>query len=150
MKLQKLLFYAYGWYYALFDKKLFGDSIQAWQYGPVIPAIYHDVKGYGNYPITTLISKGIGKEGSMFSFHYNTPKVDAEKDGELINFLDAMWNVYSKYSAVNLSTATHAVGTPWHDVAKTYDFVLPKGAIINDSLIKDYFISEKKKIESKN
>ncbi|HEX2981988.1 MAG TPA: type II toxin-antitoxin system antitoxin SocA domain-containing protein [Ignavibacteriales bacterium] len=47
MKLQKLLYFAYGWYYAYYDKPLFRDQLKAWQWGPVIEDIYHAFKKYG-------------------------------------------------------------------------------------------------------
>lgn len=44
LKLQKLLYYAKGWYLALYDKPLFNDKIEAWVHGPVVPSIYHAFK----------------------------------------------------------------------------------------------------------
>ena len=42
LKLQKLLYCAYGVHLALFSEKLFNDQIQAWKLGPVVPIIYQE------------------------------------------------------------------------------------------------------------
>lgn len=41
MKLQKLLYYYQGFHLAFFDKPAFEEDIFAWQYGPVVPEVYH-------------------------------------------------------------------------------------------------------------
>ncbi|WP_336507207.1 Panacea domain-containing protein [Paenibacillus larvae] len=35
-KLQKLCYYAYSFYLAIYEKKLFDDNFEAWVHGPVI------------------------------------------------------------------------------------------------------------------
>ena len=37
MQLVKLAYIAYGWYLAIYEKRLFDDRIEAWKYGPIIP-----------------------------------------------------------------------------------------------------------------
>jgi len=44
LKLQKLLYYAQAWHLVNFDVPLFGDSIEAWDFGPVIPNVYRQYK----------------------------------------------------------------------------------------------------------
>ena len=51
LKLQKLLYYAQGWHLAIFNKPLFGDSIEAWVHGPVVPKVYQKYKKYRWQPI---------------------------------------------------------------------------------------------------
>lgn len=41
IKLQKLLYFAQGWSFALQGKQLFSDEFEAWKYGPVIRSIYY-------------------------------------------------------------------------------------------------------------
>jgi len=150
MKLQKMLYYAYGWYYAFYDKKLFDEDIQAWKYGPVVEKIYHDVKQYGNYPITTPISKYlIGEGDSMFSFKVETPELKIEADSEESKFFDAMWKVYSRHSAIALSNSTHSEGTPWDTVSKRTNLNVTNNVAIDNEIIKDYFLAEKKRMEEK-
>lgn len=48
LRLQKLLYYAQGFYLALFGKPLFTEKIAAWQYGPVVPDVYRIYQQYGS------------------------------------------------------------------------------------------------------
>ena len=53
LKLQKLLYFAYGIHLALYDTPLFDTPIQAWKLGPVVPSVYREFKVHGENPITT-------------------------------------------------------------------------------------------------
>ena len=68
-KLQKLCYYAQGWYVAITDRRLFNDQIQAWVHGPVSPKLYERYKMFGFNKIPKKKSKathdelkGIGKK----------------------------------------------------------------------------------------
>ena len=41
LKLQKLLYYYQGFHLAFFERPAFDEDIYAWQYGPVVPEVYH-------------------------------------------------------------------------------------------------------------
>ena len=48
LKLQKLLYYSQAVHLVLNNKTpLFNDDIEAWDYGPVVPSVYHEYKQYG-------------------------------------------------------------------------------------------------------
>jgi uncharacterized phage-associated protein len=40
MKLQKLLYYTQAWHLAVTDRPLFSDTMEAYQYGPVVPEVW--------------------------------------------------------------------------------------------------------------
>lgn len=67
-KLQKLCYYAKGWYLALYDVNLISEQFQAWVHGAVQPALYHKYKGYGfnNIP-KLLVNNGIPEEFICFA-----------------------------------------------------------------------------------
>ncbi|HEN5507481.1 TPA: SocA family protein, partial [Legionella pneumophila] len=88
LKLQKLLYYAQGWYLALYNKPLFDDKIEAWVHGPVIPAAYHSFKQYG-----------YGLIDEKPSFPNLSPKIRSH--------LDEVIDVYGSYSAFELEHLTH-------------------------------------------
>lgn len=96
MKLIKLVYIAHGWYLALADKTLIDENPEAWKYGPVIPSIYHEFKEFRNQPITSLYEQG----------HKLT-------DSKTMVFLDKIWEVYGKYTAIQLSDKTHQPDSPW-------------------------------------
>ncbi|OQY42717.1 MAG: hypothetical protein B6240_13665 [Desulfobacteraceae bacterium 4572_87] len=48
LKLQKLVYYAQGFYLALYDEPLFNEPIEAWTHGPVIRELY---RSYNEIPV---------------------------------------------------------------------------------------------------
>jgi uncharacterized phage-associated protein len=97
MQLQKLVYFAFGYYAGFMNSKLFRDEIQAWGYGPVIPTLYHKLKGYGVGAVTELLpSTNIVGDSSV------------EK-----KIIEGVWDSYHNYTALQLSSLTHKDGTPW-------------------------------------
>ncbi|MGA0540298.1 Panacea domain-containing protein, partial [Neotabrizicola sp. VNH66] len=47
MSLLKLTYIAHGWHLETQNEPLFGNRIEAWQYGPVIPDVYNDFRRQG-------------------------------------------------------------------------------------------------------
>ncbi len=52
LHLQKLLYYAQGFSYAMTGYELFADDMYAWKYGPAVPRVYEYYHSYVAYPIT--------------------------------------------------------------------------------------------------
>lgn len=104
MKLQKLVYYAHGWYAGYTQQPLIDEAVEAWQYGPVIPSLYHEFKRFGSGEI-----KGKAKD-----FDQRGPvEVATPPEQHVRTFLSNVWNSYGGYTGVTLSEMTHAVGTPW-------------------------------------
>lgn len=136
MKMQKLIFFAHGWHLGLTDKPLISDTIQAWQYGPVIESLYHDLKQYGSEKIENQINS-INFEQGIFS-----TEVQVVKSSDIIGLLKQIVEQYGKYSAIQLSNLTHEVGSPWYEVVKKYPNELSNRSIpIPNSLIDSHFKS---------
>ncbi len=93
LKLQKMLYFAQAAHLALHDKELFKDKIEAWKYGPVVPVVYHNFQQYKNQPLPRPL---------------NIPKFHPE----IKVFLDGIWELFDKYSAVELMHITHQ-HKPW-------------------------------------
>ncbi|WP_110558686.1 Panacea domain-containing protein [Helicobacter cinaedi] len=55
LKFQKLLYYAQGYYTALFNKPLFEENIEAWEHGPVVREVYDALKHIEGIYIPTNI-----------------------------------------------------------------------------------------------
>ena len=111
MKLQKLVYIAHGWNLALFEAPLVEDTIEAWQYGPVIPSLYHEFKLWGSGEIKELAENMFVRADKIYCVPYN-----AELNGEEHSLLDEIWKAYGKFSANQLSRLTHKDGSPWHQV----------------------------------
>lgn len=101
MQLVKLTYIAHGWSLGLRNKDLFRNRIEAWQYGPVIPDLYHATKSYGRNPIPL---DAIGEPNDI--------KVlpDDEK------FIKQVFKKYGHLDGMSLSYITHKAGTPWTQV----------------------------------
>ncbi|MBZ0099971.1 MAG: DUF4065 domain-containing protein [Taibaiella sp.] len=101
MQLVKLTYIAHGWSLALRKKDLFRNRIEAWQYGPVIPDLYHATKTYGRSPIP------LGIVGNI---------QDAQVSPDDLSFLRSVFDAYGHLDGISLSYITHRAGTPWTQV----------------------------------
>ncbi|HUY87263.1 MAG TPA: type II toxin-antitoxin system antitoxin SocA domain-containing protein [Pirellulales bacterium] len=95
MTLQKLLYYAQGFYLALNDKPLFNERIEAWTHGPVVPDVYHRFKQHGAGPLPMPAEIDLDR----------IPDHTAE-------LLDEVYKVYGQFSGWKLREMTHAE-PPW-------------------------------------
>ena len=118
LKLNKLCYYAQGWCLALLNHPLFDDEIQAWDYGPVIPEVYHTYKVCGKSPI--------GEPADVFD--------ESRLSTDELNLLIDVFNSYAKYAPSELITMTHADGGPWR---KAYQERMNNP--IDLDVIKEYF-----------
>ena len=128
MKIIKLVYIAHGWHLALTDKPLIKENVEAWIYGPVIPELYHEFKKYGNTPI------------QEYAMEIMAPVVTSSPPDlpfSIEQFLDRVWEVYKRFTAIELSQMTHQENTPWDRTIKTSsDKTDPR---IPDDLIRDYY-----------
>lgn len=101
LKLMKIIYIAYGYYSAINENnnecELFIDDIESWQYGPVIPSLYKQVKHIKGVINSPLINS-----------------VEVEKNGKTEKVLDLVYQTYAEKDAFNLVEKTHAINTPWH------------------------------------
>lgn len=116
LKLQKMLYYLQGFFIAVFDKKLFEEPIEAWQYGPVVRDAYFHFKEFGSSSISL-------KEEEVI---INLPQNEDELFKEVME-------EYGQFSAVKLMNMTHEE-LPWK---KTFT-ENPQGEISYE-LLKEYF-----------
>lgn len=65
LKLQKLVFYAQGYFLAIYDRPFFKEAIEAWQHGPVCPTLYKKPKVHGAQAIPAPESFDLTKFSSQ-------------------------------------------------------------------------------------
>jgi uncharacterized phage-associated protein len=118
LQLQKLLYFAHGYFLAKTGFPLFTDAVEAWEYGPVVPSVYSKYEKYEKNPITPV----------------NADLSDSFTDEEYEVLLDTA-REYCKFAAWYLVSLTHAQGTPWFMTrAKTN-----RRTVIDNTLIRSYF-----------
>jgi uncharacterized phage-associated protein len=130
MKLQKLVYYAHGWYAGYTKTPLINETIEAWQYGPVISSLYHEFKQFGSNAIKS-------KATDFDSASFNIIEVQTPAEEPIRKFLTNVWDSYGKYTAIKLSEMTHAAGSPWEMTWKSSGGV--KGVDIPLDMIADHF-----------
>jgi len=140
MKLQKLVYYAMGWFAGYTGKPLVDEAAEAWQYGPVFPSLYHEFKPFGAGPITR---KAVGRNPD-----FSQTEVPPPAESDVRQFLDNVWDSYSKYTGIALSEMTHAVGTPWELTWKASQGV--RDVSIPFDLIKEHFQAAAEKAQQRS
>lgn len=124
LALQKLLYYAQAFYYALFKETLFADNCQAWVHGPVFPPVYYKYKECGYDPI----EKPIEEYENEFS----------ELTDREILLLDAIISSFGCYSGFVLRDMTHNE-VPWIEARGNLHPEDRSTTTINRETINQYF-----------
>ena len=118
LKLLKLLYFIQGVHLAAYDEPAFPETIYAWDYGPVVPEVYHHFKIHAADPIPE------------YAFRHRE-----ELEQRLQKVVSKTLDVYGKMSGGRLVAQTHLPGTPW---MKSYKAGVGWIEIPNES-IKEYF-----------
>lgn len=118
LKLNKLLYYVQGFSLVKLGYPMFDENIQAWDYGPVIPEIYHVFKCCGKNSIEEP----------------TTPFDESRFSTEELNLLIDIYNEYGKYTGWALKNMTHEKGSPW---AQVYE--KNQNKVITKKSIEEYF-----------
>ena len=136
MKLQKLLYYAHGWYLALADEPLFDARVEVWRYGPVIQEIYSQYRKHGGDTITsTQTELRVSESGELEQFE---PMVT--NDPLIVDFLNQIWEIYSPFTGIQLSNKTHRPGTPWSKIVEAFPQAPSTRERIPNEELKQYFL----------
>lgn len=128
MKLQKLVYYAHGWYAGYRNAPLIDEQVEAWPYGPVIPSLYYEFKRFGAGPILAKATEFC--DGGI-------REVPPPQDPQLQMFLQNVWKSYGRFTSVALSEMTHAQGSPWEITRRSSNGM--RSVDIQFVLIKNHF-----------
>ena len=120
MRVNKYVYFAQGYALAKLGRPLFKDEIQAWEHGPVVPALYQlfksDTKGEPIYSTKGRYGK------NTFS------------DDEIQIMIDVLLDL-EEFSTAAISRMTHGKDSPWF---KAYAGVYSNNPISLDDM-RDYF-----------
>lgn len=101
LKLQKLLYFIQRQSLQVNQRPMFNEIIEAWQFGPVVPAVYYKYVGAGASEI----------------YEFSLPDVKFEQED-----IDIMEDIINKYIDSNpwvMMDETHNDGTAWDRAVKT-------------------------------
>lgn len=133
LALQKILYYAQGFYKAFFGKFLFEDDCQAWVHGPVYVNIYEKYKEF--------------KSANIFiDVDYDIEDIIEDEKREI---LDAVIKYFGYYNGKALEKMSH-FETPWINARKGLLPIENSNNIISKNDIKEYFEKVKNKYDMLN
>ncbi|PCI04609.1 MAG: hypothetical protein COB78_09970 [Hyphomicrobiales bacterium] len=120
MALLKLVYLCHGWSLALRGELLIREEVEAWQYGPVVPELYHAVKEFRSNAVIHISTGGGAAD-----------KLSDEQE----SLVGSVYDSYKHLSGTQLSVLTHQPGTPWSETWNKGG----KNATIPTSLIEEHF-----------
>lgn len=140
MQLQKLVFLAHGWNLGVNEEPLINEEIEAWDYGPVVPSLFHEFKRFGGSPITKLayepVAVAAGSTSPELDFDSDAPFLP-DDDNATAELIDWIWEEYGTQSGWQLSVLTHKPGAPWKSTVQSHRGV--RNPVIADDLIRDHY-----------
>lgn len=134
MQLQKLMYYANGYFLAENDgQPLINEYFEAWDYGPVVPTVFYEFREYKDKPI------------KRFAYTYDrdqrktivAPQPIGDQRSEAV--LDWVWKSYRDYDGVELSRMTHKVDGPWDRARRRAANSFMRNERLEMQDLRDYF-----------
>lgn len=121
LKLQKLLYFAQGYSLAITGNPLFGEEIEPWDFGPVVPEVYRHYKMYG--------ANEIPKINEYYNIDFDSDKFlkRVKFDDDIFSqsekmIMNAVIGQFGKFTANNLVSITHEQ-KPWKDSYRRKDII---------------------------
>lgn len=137
LKLQKLLYYFYAKNLVENKENIFDEKFEKWQYGPVLPSVYHSYKQFDGFDISEVPKHfrfNDYKDG-FESYQFNEKNLPEN----LRETIDGFVNNLSKFSPFDLVGRTHR-----HDEWKNSEQLINMGIKnleYNDEATREYFTS---------
>ncbi len=101
LQIQKLVYFAHARLLVLHGQPLIDQAFEAWEYGPVVPDLYHALKHTGSEEVLEIIPV---EEPPVYSF----------RETDIFNWC---FKQYGCLSGPRLTTLTHAGDSPWSEAA---------------------------------
>lgn len=139
LSVQKLVFFAHGISISVTGQPLVRNSFEAWNHGPVVPALYEAFKSSRSSPLS--------KRALWYDWDNDRHiPVPAELDPRSATIVDVVLAVYGHLDGFALSDLTHEPGTPWYAVRFPPPGILYLNNRIPDNLIGRFFKTTTKTI----
>lgn len=109
LQLNKILFFVHSDCLLHLEQRLSSLTFEAWQYGPVLPIIYHQFKPHKARPIESRATKIDPRTGEQLEVEYG-------ELNQLMAFIEYRFAEYSKLSPTALVAVSHEETGPWYQV----------------------------------
>lgn len=116
LRLQRLLYFAQGWYLGLHGKKLYPEPLQAWASGPIQPDVYARFASFGALPISNA------------SFKWRVPE-------NVRSHIRELMEVYGSFSSFDLQRIA-CDEEPWREARKGLAHDAPSSNIIDTATLR--------------
>ncbi len=123
LQVQKLVYFCHAWMLGIYHEPMLLQPVHAWEYGPALPELYKSLGRYGGEPIRRPIDLA------------SIRVLENEYDDRQKSIIRQVLEVYGDLSGRQLSTITHAPGTPWDQIRKKFNDT----AVIPDNILEDYY-----------
>ena len=129
LELQKILYIAHMNHMGIIGKPLIDGYFEAWDYGPVVPEVYHTVKMFGAEPIGDFVF----------------PPTKIEDLSSEAKALDKTYGILAGASPGKLVAITHREGGAWekHYNPKEHGIIIPNKDIARE--FKDRIYRQRRK-----
>ncbi|MBP2295175.1 Panacea domain-containing protein [Azospirillum rugosum] len=134
MALNKIIYFAHGWYLASKGSPLIRNRFEAWQHGPVIRVIYEQFSKFGSKPIQ---DRAMSLDLETESYQITSYDISEGDKSFIINVFQA----YSTLHAFELSNITHEKNSPWDKIWNNKDGSVRFGMTISNDEIREYFLT---------
>jgi uncharacterized phage-associated protein len=134
MQLQKLLFYANGYYVVENDgQPLINEYFEAWDYGPVVPTVFYEFREYQDRPIK--------RYAYTFDREHQRTIVAPQPvdDAPAESVIEWVWRNYRDFDGIELSKMTHKKDGPWDRARRRASNSLMRNERLELHDVREYF-----------
>ena len=96
LKIHKILYFADVSFVGQTSCRLIDEDFEAWDYGPVLPSLYHHCKAFGSKPVPNIF--------------WDARDISGKDEA---NIIKGSWDSLKKLTPGQLVTATHAKNGAW-------------------------------------
>ena len=129
LQINKLCYLVNGFTLQARDEPAFHNDVEAWKYGPVVPAVYEAYRMYGDKPITALDLCRTSLTDTESSFQ-RWKELVAIIGKEVASIAFGVVREYGECTGGELVNMTHKRRTPWKKAYRPgHNNVIPTDAI---------------------
>lgn len=131
LSLQKIVYFCHVWSLIELKSPLIAHRFEAWEYGPVLPYLYREFKGFDRMPIS-------GRATRIDPLSGRNEEVQYDFDHPTTDLLTKVVEFYSRLRPGDLVELTHAAGGPWYTVWNHSGAINPGMKISDEQIVSFY------------